>query len=159
MRGGNSPLLVTDNVPPVGLWSGWICETLTDNPFIKPVKQGWQMRLPIPKMPTIFKAMGEWRSRQRIAPPGRLKVQAASGCIILKFWGETEFNLMASWLNDSDRDYIVSVSGFYEAVKWSQNIFTEMLINLKEDLVTMLHVLWWGNDYLTIGMNLIINLF
>lgn len=47
---------------------------------------------------------------------------------------------MASWLNDSDSEYIVSVSGFYKAVKWSQNIFTETLINLKEGLVTMLHV-------------------
>lgn len=43
------------------------------------------MCLHIPKMPTIFKAMGEWQSRRRIAPPGRRKVQAASGCIILKF--------------------------------------------------------------------------
>lgn len=87
--GGNSPLLVTVCVPPAGLWSAWICETLTVNPFIKPVKQGWQMRLHIPKMPTIFKAMGEWWRRQRMAPPGRHKVQATSDCIILKFWGET----------------------------------------------------------------------
>lgn len=82
------------------------------------------MRLLIPEKPTIFKAVEEWRSRQRIAPPpDRRKVQAASGCIILKFCGETpEFNLMGCWLNDSDRAYMVSVSGFDMAVESSQNI-------------------------------------
>lgn len=61
-RGGNSPSLVTVYVPPLGLRSGRICETLTDNPFIKPVKLGWQMCLRVPKMPTLFRTMEEWRS-------------------------------------------------------------------------------------------------
>lgn len=50
---------------------------------------------------------------------------------------------------------MVSVSGFYKAVKSSQNIFTEMLIDLKRDLVTMLNIKY-GYDYLRIRMYLII---
>ena len=108
---------------PAGLWSGRICETLTDNPFIKPVKQGWQMRLHIPKMPTIFKAMGEWRSRQRIASwqtQSSSRVRLYHSQILRR---DSELNLTACWLNDSDRAYMVSVSGFYKALKSSQNTF------------------------------------
>lgn len=109
-RGGSSPRgLVTVCVPPAGLRSGRICETLTDNPFIRPVKHGWQMCLHIPKMPTIFKAMGEWRSRQRIA-----SWQAQSSSCVSPYHSQilrrdSELNLMACWFNDSGRAYMVSV--------------------------------------------------
>lgn len=84
---------------------------------------------------------GEWR----IAPPGRRKVQAASGCIILKFWGETP---SSTWW---DVDLMILTEHIWCLSQVSTRQWSEVKIyfsGLKRDLVTMLHIKY-RYDYLT----------